>query len=217
MRAEASARNGKDGLKRCERVGIVRTMNGKRASQVLPCGRALPKPPKHTPSAEALRQALAKLEAYVAARKLNRSEAREKILETIISEARHFRAPELLQRLHRRHPEVGKATLYRNLPVLVESGIIQEGPTDSEGQTLFELADEDHHDHIVCMDCQRIFEFHDDSIEDAQAKVAKKSQFTVRSHRHMVYASCDYLAKKASKPSPGMGKPSPEAKKLSER
>jgi Fur family ferric uptake transcriptional regulator len=159
----------------------------------LPCGRALPK--KETNSADLkhlLKGALDRLEKFVLKRNLNRSEARAKILEVIVKESRHFRTQDLLDRLQERYPEVGRATVYRNLPILVESGLIVEGPTDADGQIHYELADDEHHDHIMCLDCKRIFEFHDDSIEARQASISKKMGFTVKEHRHVVYASCDF-------------------------
>ena len=90
---------------------------------------------------ELLAQMLERLGEHLSRKKLNRSEVREKILETIVFEARHFRAQELLDRVKNRYPDIGKATLYRNLPVLVESGVLQEGPTDDSGQATYELAD----------------------------------------------------------------------------
>lgn len=161
--------------------------------RTLPCGRPLPKPEREEETSEKLLEALtARLDSFVAERRLNRSEARGKILETIIFEARHFRPQDLLTRLGKRFPEVGKATLYRNLPVLVESGILQEGPTDSDGQSFYELADGEHHDHIVCSDCGKIFEFHDETIERQQESVTEAMRFSPKSHRHVVYAECDY-------------------------
>jgi Fur family ferric uptake transcriptional regulator len=162
-------------------------------SRTLPCGRPLPRPAEsHASDSETLPEVLKRLEAYTSAHELNHSEAREKILETIVLEARHFTATSLLAHLKKRHPEVGKATLYRNLPILIQSGIIQEGPQDPSGQALYELADDHHHDHIVCLDCQRIFEFHDDSIEQKQDVLCDKRGFEVKSHRHVIYASCKY-------------------------
>lgn len=163
----------------------------------LPCGRPLTAAPEVT--GEGARTLLAnllkRLDEYVAAQGLNRSDARRKIIETIVREGRHFRALDLLAWLSERFPEVGKATLYRTLPVLVASGVLQEGPTDSEGQVLYELADGDHHDHLVCLDCRQIFEFHDDAIEARQDAVAARMGFRTRSHRHVVYAHCDYREK----------------------
>ncbi len=166
--------------------------------KTLPCGRPRPAKVASSKDDQVLLEALTgRLDAFVAKKKLNRSEARWKILETIVKEARHFRAQDLCLRLQSRHPDVGRATVYRNLPILVESGLIQEGPRDAEGQILYELSDDEHHDHIVCVDCKNIFEFHDDSIEEKQARASKKLSFTVRDHRHVVYASCDFLRKKA--------------------
>ena len=175
--------------------GMAEKSNPRRnaaAAPTLPCGRPLPQSKDTASLIEAMTR---RLDLFVAKMKLNRSDARGKILETIVKEARHFRAQDLCLRLQARHPEVGRATVYRNLPVLVDAGLLQEGPRDSDGQVLYELADDEHHDHIVCLDCRNIFEFHDDSIEDKQARASKKLGFTVRDHRHVVYASCDFLAR----------------------
>lgn len=160
------------------------------AKKLLPCGR--PSPAGHNPPL--LERALARLREYCAEQSLNRTEAREKILETIVQEGRHFTALELLEAVGKRHPEVGKATVYRTLPVLVASGLLEEGPTDPDGNALYELAGEGHHDHIVCLDCRRIFEFHDEAIERRQDRVADGLSFTPKGHRHVIYAACDYRA-----------------------
>ena len=154
------------------------------------------------PHRELVQVLFERLEAFVESKGLKRSDTRKKILETIVMEAKHFRAQDLLEWLQKHFPEVGKATLYRNLPILVESGIIQEGPTDPEGQTLYELSELSHHDHIVCLDCKHIFEFHDEVIEERQEAASSKQGFSVRSHRHVIYAACDYLARRkpAKKP-----------------
>ena len=169
----------------------------RKSSHNLPCGRPVPKKaddPRDT--ATLLADMLERLESFTVEKKLNRSEARAKILETIIFEARHFTAIDLLRHLLKRHPVVGKATLYRNLPVLVESGIIREGPIDPDGQISYELAGVEHHDHIVCTDCRRIFEFHDRDIEKRQDAVSRKLSFEPRDHRHVIFASCEYLRKR---------------------
>jgi Fur family ferric uptake transcriptional regulator len=139
-----------------------------------------------------------RLDQYSTDKQLNRSEAREKILETIVKEVRHFRSLDLLERLAKRYPEVGRATFYRNLPIFVESGILKEGPTDSDGQVFYEICEnesDEHHDHIVCMDCGKIFEFHDDAIESRQSQVSKKMGFSAKKHTHVIYAECEYLKK----------------------
>src|SRR5688572_18976552 len=85
-----------------------------RGNEGYPCGRPTSPHSGSDLDADALLvQVLARLSAYSEKESLNRSEAREKILRTIVQEARHFTAIDLLERLAKRHPEVGKATLYR--------------------------------------------------------------------------------------------------------
>lgn len=160
---------------------------------ILPCGRPVRKSKETSADSKALLETVtAKLKNFALEKGLNRSEAREKIVETIVYEARHFTTLDLLERLQKRFPEVGKATVYRNLPVLVESGIIKEGPMDPSGQALYELADEDHHDHIVCLDCRQIIEFHDEVIEKRQESISSSLKFLVKDHRHIIFASCGF-------------------------
>lgn len=173
---------------------------GSSSAQLALCGRALSKKMASDQSTSAiLKKMLERLEAYCGEKKLNWTEAREKILETIVLEARHFTALDLLEYLRRRHPEIGKATVYRNLSILVDSGVLQKGPMDFEGQNLYELADDDHHDHIVCLDCRGIFEFHDESIEARQEKIANDMRFTLQGHRHVVFATCNLLTNRRAK------------------
>lgn len=166
------------------------------SKKLLPCGRPAPPVKEQTePVKDLLKRLVLQLNSYCTEQQLNRSEAREKILDTIVGGHRHFTALELLERLQKRFPEVGKATLYRNLPVLVDSGVLQEGPQDANGQSVYEISDDDHHDHIVCMNCKKIFEFHDDKIEKRQNQVSSTLGFTPHHHRHVIFADCDYLRK----------------------
>jgi len=171
-----------------------------REKEKLPCGRPSSSEAvtaDHGPANEnLLQEVLQQLDHYVTKKGLNRSESRIKVLKMIVREAKHFRAPELLERLQKRHPEVGKATLYRNLPVFVESGILQEGPSDSSGQIFYELSYEDHHDHIVCSNCGKIFEFQDEIIEKQQNKIIDRLHFKLQRHHHVIYAACEYLENK---------------------
>lgn len=169
-----------------------------RNERLLPCGRAAEKSVESVEQLQKLFDSLLKkLSAHVSEHGLKNSDVRIKVLETIVFEARHFTALHLLERLAVRHPDVGKATLYRTLPILLESGIIQEGPPDMQGQTLYELDDGSHHDHIVCLDCHHIFEFYDPSIEKQQDNIALELKFKAKSHRHVIYAECSLLRERS--------------------
>lgn len=154
------------------------------------CGRVAGRPARKTAKRPTLAQLVKKLDRYTDEHKINRSAARTKIIQAILAEPEHFTTPELLNRLNQVAPEVGRATLYRNLPILVASGIIQEGPAGPDGQALYELGDHGHHDHLVCLDCHAVFEFHDAAIERRQDSLASGLKFRPESHRHVIYARC---------------------------
>lgn len=163
-------------------------------NKTTPCGRHLPTV-SYTLAEQAklIRDMTGRMETYAQVHKLKNSDVRRKILETIVIEANHFTAMELLERVQQRYDDVSRATLYRTLPIFVESGILEEGPTDASGQPLYELAHGDHHDHIVCLDCRQIFEFHDDTIEKQQEKVSSSLSFVPTGHRHVIFAKCGLL------------------------
>lgn len=156
----------------------------------LPCGRNSPR--EVTSRKTTLSQLQAKLREHVEAHQLKNSESRNKILTVIAGEPAHFNAQELVKRVASRFPDVGAATVYRNLPVLLAAGVIQESLVQESGEALYELSDEDHHDHIVCVECGVIFEFHDALIEKSQEKVMKGLQFSSVRHKHVIYAQCEY-------------------------
>jgi Fur family transcriptional regulator, ferric uptake regulator len=137
-----------------------------------------------------------KLDRYQTSRQLNRSQPRNRVLEVIAQQTDHFTGPELVALVKKRFSEIGPATVYRCLPLLLEAGILRESLTDREGQAVYELAQSDHHDHVVCLDCRAILEFHEVGIESLQAKVLQKLGFQEVSHSHVIYARCAYRAAK---------------------
>jgi len=165
-------------------------------STQLPCGR---KPPRQVPNRKmTLEDWQEKLRVYVEAHQQKNSESRNKILDVIVGDPTHFNSQILVKRVVSCHPEIGAATVYRNIPLLLAAGVIQESLTQESGETLYELSDEEHHDHIVCVDCGAIFEFHEDLIERTQEKVMNGLHFKSVRHKHVIYAQCDFQQKKKS-------------------
>lgn len=136
-----------------------------------------------------------KLEAHLSKEGLKHSEQRLKIMRFVLMLPGHFRVQEVARQIQETSPGLGAATVYRNVKTLVDAGILRETLVDEEGQTVYELLDDEHHDHIVCLDCHRIFEFHDEKIEELQGEIAERMKFTEAQHRHVVYARCQYLKK----------------------
>ena len=100
-----------------------------------------------------------------------------------------------MREVQRAYPGIGAATVYRSIKVLCDAKILRETLVDADGRVVYEVFDEDHHDHIVCLDCGAIFEFHDSLIESRQERVAGELAFAPVRHRHVIYARCEYKKK----------------------
>ncbi len=159
----------------------------------LPCGR--PSAPKgEVQKGARLEEWKSKLEAYLTEKKLKNSEQRWKIAELILMTGGHLDAQTLVDRVKEQHPEIGAATVYRSIKLLQEASILKESLTDPSGRAVYEVLmdDDEHHDHIVCVDCGNIFEFHNDRIESLQNSIVREMDFAPIRHRHVIYVNCQY-------------------------
>jgi Fur family ferric uptake transcriptional regulator len=156
----------------------------------LPCGR-----PLHAEGEEnkidvsALEQ---KLVDHLASKGLKSSEQRSKIARVVLGWPGHFRIQEIAKKVQSDHAEIGPATVYRAVNLFVEAGLLRETLIRDGGESVYEVTDGGHHDHIVCLDCDRIFEFHDEAIEEQQDKLTARMGFAAEKHRHVIYARCSY-------------------------
>jgi Fur family ferric uptake transcriptional regulator len=57
-----------------------------------------------------------------------------------------------------------------------------------DGKSLYEpKLDNDHHDHMICVDSGKIIEFFDEELELLQDKIAKKYGYKVVRHVHQLF------------------------------
>lgn len=130
------------------------------------------------------------LREHLASHKMKNTRQRELILETFLKIGGHVSAEELYNKVSKRDPTIGLATVYRTLNLLCQSGIAQQREF-GEGYTLFEIVrDYKHHDHLICTKCGKIIEFENCNIERLQEKVAKENEFTIYTHKLEIYGLC---------------------------
>lgn len=163
----------------------------KKADKVLPCGRKIQASVEATTISK--RVLSEKLVRLVSEKGLNSSHSRDRILEIVSTLSGHFSASDLIRGVVKKYPGIGPATVYRSLPLFVEAGILRETLTTENGETIFEIEKDHHHDHIVCLDCHSIFEFHNPQIERAQERLSADLNFSPQNHKHVIYARCDLL------------------------
>lgn len=144
--------------------------------------------PKHRPpDQDQLRH---DLNEYMLKRGLRSTEQRRLIIDTFFDADEHITIDSLLKQVRAVDARVGYATVYRTMKLLSESGVVQEHKF-GDGFTRYELADDgSHHDHLVCLECNKIIEFEEPQIEVLQDRVAKRHGFLVRAHKHEMYGTC---------------------------
>jgi Fur family ferric uptake transcriptional regulator len=130
--------------------------------------------------------------AFLASKKLRLTQQRRVIIDTAFGTAEHFTAEQLLAWSQSRDQSVSRATVYRTLPLLVESGLIQQLDL-GKNETIYDPNYTDHpaHSHIVCRDCNKIVEFESNQLAEIESQIQNNLGFHVESVRVQVTASCD--------------------------
>ncbi|PSD39707.1 ferric iron uptake transcriptional regulator [Acinetobacter radioresistens] len=115
---------------------------------------------------------------------------RIKILELLEnSKQHHLRAEDIYKTLLEQGEDVGLATVYRVLTHFETAGIIQRHNFENS-HSVFESMKEDHHNHLVCLNCNKVVEFTNDIIEQEQHKVAEQYNFHLTGHSLNLYGYC---------------------------
>ena len=118
------------------------------------------------------------------------TKARITILKEIYRRHDHFNADDIYLELKKRNENISRASVYRIIPLLLESKLIREINTNS-GTKLYEhILGHKHHEHMRCEKCGELIEFKDDIIENDIEKLCKKIGFTHNGHTILINGIC---------------------------
>jgi Fur family ferric uptake transcriptional regulator len=121
---------------------------------------------------------------------------RVKILEILEKQVdeRHLTAEKVYKILLSEDEEIGLATVYRVLTQFEAAGLVTRHHFEG-GNSVFELAKGDHHDHILCMKCGKVDEFTDEVIEVRQQQIAERLGYELTDHGLYLYGYCPQCKK----------------------
>jgi Fur family ferric uptake transcriptional regulator len=132
----------------------------------------------------------------------NLTDQRKLIAQTFLETKGHFSAEELTAQVKRRMPQIGQATVYRTLKLLVDSGLAETLDT-GDGVVLYEQKyGQLHHDHLICTGCGKRVEILDAVIEVRQAEVAARHGYELTQHRMILYGLCEECRSKGERQEP---------------
>ena len=131
---------------------------------------------------------------FLDGKNLRMTSQRQAIIDTVFGTEEHFTAEQLLEWAREKDSSVSRATVYRTLPLLMESGLVQELDLGKDYKYYDpNYTDHPHHNHIICQDCEKIVEFEDEKLEQLEEEISKQLGFSLRTQKLQISASCDKL------------------------
>ncbi|WP_040481965.1 ferric iron uptake transcriptional regulator [Luminiphilus syltensis] len=108
------------------------------------------------------------------------------ILDSASAASEHLSAEDVYQRLRDAGEDVGLATVYRVLTQFESAGLVTRHNFET-GHSVFEMASDDHHDHMVDVDSNEVIEFFNEDIERLQHTIAEEQGFEIIDHSLVLY------------------------------
>lgn len=129
--------------------------------------------------------------AFLKEHGLSLTSVRSLVLEEAMRQRGHFQAEEIYLALMERDHSVSRDAVFRTLPLLLEAGLIQKSVGRGKGE-YFETISEPsaHHDHMICLGCEKVIEFFSDELEKLQTKICQEHAFELVFHDHRLFGWC---------------------------
>jgi Fur family ferric uptake transcriptional regulator len=137
-----------------------------------------------------MRKEIQILDNFIKSKGLRYTSQREKILSIFLATEKHLTIDQLYRLVRKKFPDIGYTTVYRTMHLLVESGLCRQINV-GDGVSRFEHNyNHQHHDHLVCIKCNRLIEVVNNKIERMQVAMARAYDFVPTEHRLDIFGIC---------------------------
>jgi len=124
---------------------------------------------------------------------------RQVILDVLAHAGKHLGAKQIHEAVSKISSNIGLATVYRNLELLVRIGLVWKFGAGGD-KAMYELAknpEENHHHHLICKTCNSIIDYSNsidnerDFIKKREKNLSKKYDFKIENHCIDFFGICN--------------------------
>ena len=129
-------------------------------------------------------------ETYLRSKKLKLTNERVKILATIFKKNTHFDAEGLHKEIKQQERGISRATIYRTLDLLVQCELVRKNSLGSTHANYEAVREDKHHDHLICLNCDKVIEFYRLNLEQLQEEICQEQKFKPLHHSLQIFGLC---------------------------
>lgn len=131
-----------------------------------------------------------RFQGFLEQQNLKLTNERRALVREIFAQHYHFEADELLVRMREKRLKISRATVYRTLELLVRSGMVRRVHLGEDHYHYERVTENSHHDHLICITCGGVIEFHDPELEERQRRICARRGFTPTYHNLQILGVC---------------------------
>lgn len=114
----------------------------------------------------------------------------------------HLTVEEIYNRIRVTDEQISIATVYRNLRLLEEQGVVKKVYVADDSLAYYELSENNlphSHHHLICRSCGNIIDFEVDLLDSLEKIILETKDFSIEDHRVVFYGICSACKNKATK------------------
>lgn len=131
-----------------------------------------------------------RFESFLRSRQLKLTGERRELLAEVFAQTEHFDADQLHIALKQKGKAISRATVYRTLDLLVQCGLVRKSSFGDQHAHYEPVRSNEHHDHLICLNCNTIIEFFRADLEKLQEAICSEHGFKPMHHSHQIFGLC---------------------------